>query len=207
MARNTNIFITLFPLAYYCFAQNSPCLTQFVEKYFGNNTPVCLIYKNPNILRHHETLFKLPCPKVLLDVNTKHVRPFTSIIESNINYIALPNVTEDLINILSNLLNYQRWNNEMKHLVIIDHDKRADIRKMLLLLWQYDVYNVVVVSPTTAYTWYPYNSNSKCGKHMKVRSSNICSLVFDPFENKVPNGKNCVLKVIWQDFVKIYLRT
>lgn len=176
-----------------------PCLTQFIEKFLGNRTIYLVYYSSSNVVTTHEKTFKLQYPKILLNVDNQ--LSLFSIKEENVDYLLLLDRAKQLENVLKNFTKRPEYNNHMKHLVVVDEKRDVDIEKVLRLLWKYDIYNAVVALPQSAYTWYPYQQKNKCGKHVKVKAFNTCSVTVNPFSHKSPkSAQGCVLKSIWAVF-------
>lgn len=212
--------IALLLLLFYLPYVASTCLVQFIEHYLSNKT-MFVLYDKSSILAQYEEISNIQTPKILFNINEKGFLLPSPRDESNGNYIILVHHVTDLTNVLNTLSNRPQWNNDMSHLVVTNEGNEAVGKEILRLFWKYDIFDAVVAFSSSsstsssssssssfdssAFTWYPFKTQNKCGERMEIVRIDMCSNAFNPFEDKEPKtGYGCVLKAMWQFMPTIF---
>lgn len=167
----------------------------FIEKHFTDN-PICLIFNE----KINSALF-FKQNKILFNVS-KPLNEFGSkFVHHRINYLVIVNDIENLIVVLKEMMLNQNYNTKQKHLILVQkHLSLAELNRCFeLLLWQHDIYNVVITTKdsTSFWTWHPYGKKSNCGNSVIIIESNSKT----PFSNKIPSRfTKCKVKVMWKEY-------
>ncbi|EFA05445.1 hypothetical protein TcasGA2_TC015625 [Tribolium castaneum] len=135
--------------------------------------------------KQFNAVFETPNPKLIKNYQKQSEAKCNNF--RKYNYVIVDQNYTDFKNTVTNLLNEKNLNVHGKYLVILPN--LAEVVKYFALLWQNEVYNVVVQTHQGYHTWYPYKH---CGE-ITVRPTNLQ----EGFLNKIPNKLNCWLRINW----------
>lgn len=138
--------------------------------------------------------------------NLPAIRADNKSLHTAINYIIVAYDTQELTHLLSNLSKTRRWNNKVKHLLLLTSKywNNSTAAVSFQQLWKYRVFNVVLLLYTSknssTFTWYPYSKQSSCGSKVILKQFDLTmDSLFNPFENKLPKKLHgCPAKVLWK---------
>lgn len=166
-------------------------LDSFIEEHFSDNT-ICLVYTteiNYGILPSAQ-------PKILFNVSNLLNEFDSKLFHQRINYLVIVKDVENLVLVIRKLIINQNYNTKEKHLIFIEEDlDSVNLENCFALLWQEDIYNVVIktANNTSFSTWHPYGKKSSCGNKVVIEIN-----ATTPFSNKIPSRfTNCKVKLIW----------
>lgn len=170
----------------------STSLNSFVTQHFTDN-PIWVIFSEniPNEnLSFAQTKILFDLSKPLEEFGNKYVHQW-------VNYLIFLDNATNLADLIQKLTSIQNYNTKQKHLLVIEQESNS--KEYFKILWQHDIYNVVILvrNTTTITTWYPYNKKSNCGNTIMVKKAGVV-----PFNKKIPKTfKNCPVKLIWKNFL------
>lgn len=137
--------------------------------------------------------------KIILNISKPFEEFGSEYIHKKVNYLLIIKDEEDLLFIIKRLALNPNYNTKEKHLIVTE--KTLDGKRLkhcFELLWQQNVYNVVITTKNTntITTWYPYGNNSNCGNNVVIEIN-----ITTPFSNKIPKTfTNCKVKLIWKSY-------
>lgn len=169
-------------------------LDTFIENHFSDN-PICLVFSEEISISLLFTQSKIwfNVSKPLNEFNSKFL-------QQRVNYLVIAKDIENLIAVVREMILNQNYNPKQKHLILVQkHLNLAELKRCFeLLLWQYDIYNVVITTnnSTRFKTWHPYGEKSSCGNSVVIESDSKT-----PFSNKMPSRfTKCKVKVMWKQY-------
>ncbi|RZB39327.1 Lig chan domain containing protein, partial [Asbolus verrucosus] len=105
------------------------------------------------------------------------------------NYIIVANEISNL-----EALRY-KMNTRGRFLGILPNSTEDELKSAFETLLSFNIYNVVIYNWTDFVTWYPYNSENRCGTSVNLVTN---SKSLNSFANKIPKKFNgCSLSVTW----------
>lgn len=168
-------------------------LDTFIEKHFSDN-PICLVF-NEDI--NYGLFFTQS--KILFNVS-KHLNEFGSkFVHQRLNYLLIVKDVENLISVVNKLILNHNYNTKQKHLIVVKENLNTkELNSCFSLLWQQNIYNVVITTAENAafITWHPYGKKASCGKNVVTKTNATA-----PFSNKIPSRfTNCKVNLIWKKY-------
>lgn len=163
-------------------------LDTFIEMHFSDKT-ICLTF-------NEEINYRLSVKQsiILFNVSKPLVSRFG---HRRVNYLLIVKDIEDLVFVINKLALTANYSTKEKHLILIqEHVDTKQLNRCFALLWQQDIYNVVITTRnnTSFSTWYPYGVKGSCGNTV-ISETNIKT----PFTNKIPSRfTNCNVTLIWK---------
>lgn len=169
-------------------------LHTFIQKHFSES-PILLAYNERFDLIDHDLSFTRD--KILFNVSIPLNEFDSKLLHRRVNYLLIVKDVENLVFVIKKLTLNENCNTKEKYLVLME--KNLDTKQLeycFALLWQYDIYNVVVTTRnnTSFSTWYPYAKKSRCGNTVVTVANAIA-----PFSNKIPSRfTNCKVTLMWK---------
>jgi hypothetical protein len=152
-------------------------LTHFDETTFATSTSFA----------NCDTLFDSPDPKLIK--NYRKLSPEKNHDPRDYDYVIVDHDYDDFTKTIANLLSEDNLNVHGKYLVVVEAANLSQIASYFRFLWKRDVYNVVVATDDSFYTWYPYDS---CGD-VRVTPANFTH----GFSDKIPQKLHCPVRINW----------
>lgn len=166
-------------------------LDSFIEKHFSDNS-ICLVYTT-----EIDYMLSSAQSKILFNVLHPLIEFGSKFVHHRINYLVIAKDVENLALVIKKLVINQNYNTREKHLVLMEESLSSeDLERCFALLWQQDIYNVVIRTKnnTSFSTWHPYGKKSCCGNKVVTKIN-----ATEPFSNKIPSRfTNCKIKLIWK---------
>ncbi|KAI2474290.1 Ionotropic receptor 174, partial [Diabrotica virgifera virgifera] len=169
-------------------------INNFVFKYFSG--------KSITIVSNATYVDDIPFSlKVATQIIT-NLDGMNTILQAHSNFIFLDRTIFSFLGTLNAFNRSRNWSSSSKFLVIFENIEKQQTIAAFRKLWEVNIYNAVIFTNfKTSFTWYPYSTESNCGKTINI----VKTKRINPFIKKIPYKlDNCKFSIANCPYVLFY---